>query len=97
MDVVRGRARVDDNHRFIRTVLRELGCVVEDLSDVGRGMSDLLVKTPGGTVLLVEVKNPDQPPSKRRLTPDETKVALRWGASYVVVETEPQARAVAKR
>lgn len=91
------RARhTDANHATIRETLRACMCVVEDLSDVGRGIPDLLVKTPRGTVLLVEVKNPAQPASKRRLSADEALVAARWGESYRVVQTADDAIALAR-
>ena len=48
--------------------LRLAGCLVTDLSQVGRGVPDLLVKLPGGQLLLIEVKAP-----KGKLTPDQIK------------------------
>lgn len=94
---MRRRARTDGNHSAIRKALREEGCVVEDTSDVGRGFPDLLIRTPAGTVLLVEIKNPEQPRCRRKLRSQQEAVALRWKASYVVIETEAAARAVARR
>ena len=82
---MRRARRTDGNHAEIRTVLRQLGCVVEDLSDVGRGIPDLLVRTPKGRVLLVEVKDGSKPPSRQRLTEEEIGVANRWDGVYLVV------------
>lgn len=90
-------ARRDANHAEVREILREEGCEVEDTGDAGNGFPDLVVKTPRGTVILVEIKDGKKPPSARKLTDKEQKLAARWGSSYVVVEDELQARAVAKR
>jgi len=64
---------------------------------VGRGFSDLVVKTRAGTVLLVEVKDGKKPPSARALTPDEAAFANRWQASYVIVSSVDEAIAVSRR
>lgn len=82
---MRRARRTDSNHAEVRDFLRKAGCVVEDTSDVGRGFPDLLVKTPKGAVLLVEIKDGSKPPSRRFLTEDERAVAVRWGESYRVV------------
>jgi hypothetical protein len=83
--IMRRPRRTDGNHATIRDTLRRCGCVVEDLSDVGRGIPDLLVLTPKGRVLLVEVKDGSQPPSKQRLTEEEVGVANRWTGHYLIV------------
>jgi len=93
---VRRARRVDANHAQIRGVLRALCPVVEDLSDVGRGMPDLLLKTARGSVYLVEVKDGRRPPSERKLSPAEEATAVRWGASYRVVLSEDEAIALAR-
>lgn len=92
---MRRARRVDANQGQIVAALRTAGCVVEITSDVGRGFPDLVVRTPRGTALLVEVKDGSKPPSARALTNDERAVALRWGTAYRVVETELAARALA--
>ena len=76
--------------------LRNLCCVVEVISDVGRGLPDLLVKTPRGRIALAEVKDPNQPLSKQKLTPLELEVQRRWGDSYVVLKTHDDAIALAR-
>lgn len=54
---MRRAARTDGNHGEIVTALRRVGCVVLDLSRVGEGCPDLLVRAPGqGDLLLMEVK-----------------------------------------
>jgi hypothetical protein len=94
---MRHRRRVDRNHSEIRAVLRSLCPAVEDLSDVGRGVPDLLVRTRAGTVLLVEVKDGEAPPSRQRLTPDEAAFANRWTSAYVIVSTVDEAIAASRR
>jgi len=94
---MRHRRRVDRNHGQIRDALRALGCVVEDTSDVGRGFPDLVVRTRAGTVLLVEVKDGEAPPSRQRLSPDEAAMANRWGSSYAIVSSVDEAVAAARR
>lgn len=74
--VGRGRpCKVDGNHAEIRSVLRDIGAKVEDLSAVGSGVPDLLVIY-RGRIHLLEVKDGSKPPSARRLTPDQK----RWHA-----------------
>jgi hypothetical protein len=83
---MRRQARTDRNHAEIRDGLRRV-TVVEDLSDVGRGIPDLLARHLRGYPVLLEVKDPGKPPSARKLTSDEQACALRWGSAYRVVLT----------
>lgn len=55
---MRRKRRVDSNQAEIVEALRSHGCSVEVLSDVGRGVPDLLVGYDGKNLLL-EVKSPD--------------------------------------
>jgi Holliday junction resolvase len=87
---VRKRGRVDGNHSEIVKALRQAGVSVLSLADIGNGCPDLLCAVPKKTVLL-EVKDPSQPPSKRRLTPDEQQFHDVWRGQIVVVETPEQA------
>lgn len=75
---MRGAARVDDNQAEIVDALRRCGCLVEVLSRVGRGVPDLLVGTPRGRLIMIEVKDGKKPPSERRLTPDQREWHQRW-------------------
>jgi hypothetical protein len=94
---VRRARKVDRNHAEVRDVLRSLCLAVEDLSDVGRGIPDLLVKTARAKVYLVEVKDGLLSPSRRRLTDDEVRVQARWGSSYRVVHSVDEAIELAKQ
>ena len=92
---MRRRAKADRNHAELSGLFRALGCVVEDIHDIGRGLGDLLVRLPhGGRVLLVEIKDGERPPSERKLTPAEAKQAARWGDAYVVVTSQADVRAL---
>jgi hypothetical protein len=62
------KARTDDNHAAIRMTLRICGWYVRDCSAVGDGFADFLLAKPGRGIVLVEVKDPAKPPSKRKLT-----------------------------
>jgi len=73
--------------------LRAAGCTVEVLSDVGRGVPDLLVGIRGRN-LLVEVKDGSLPPSRRRLTDDELAWHARWRGAVVVVHDVHEAIAI---
>lgn len=63
---------MDGNHAMIAQAFRALGCSVESLAQVGKGVPDLLVARRGIT-WLIEVKQP-----KGKETPDQTEWAARW-------------------
>jgi len=92
------RARVDANQPAIVKVLRQCGCSVQSLASVGKGCPDLLVghyhSGPGGDGsrnYLFEVKDPDKPPSARRLTPDEKRWHECWEGQVHTIETAEEA------
>jgi hypothetical protein len=59
--------------------LRAMGYLVQDLSQVGGGVPDLLLGTPcRGHLFLCEVKDPSKPPSKRSLTDDQKRWHWDW-------------------
>ena len=70
--------------------LRAIGATVQSLADLGKGVPDLLVGWRGKNWLM-EVKDWKQPPSKRRLTPDEKKWHQSWNGQVHVVETFDEA------
>lgn len=87
---MRRAARTDANHAQIVATARKCGCTVLDLSKVGDGCPDLLlgISTADGTKnLLVEVKNPLQPPNKRKLNDDQVKFHGAWKGPIAVVES----------
>lgn len=69
---MRQTAKIDQNQPDLVKQLRDMGAAVQHLHQLGGGVPDLLVGY-RGRWLVVEVKNPALPPSKRQLTPDEIK------------------------
>lgn len=82
--------RIDANQPSIVRALREIGASVQSLSELGRGVPDLLVGYRGKNWLM-EIKDWKQPPSKRKLTPDEKKWHQQWTGQVHVVETFDEA------
>jgi Holliday junction resolvase len=76
---------VDRNQGEIVTALRSVGCEVAITSALGGGFPDLTVLH-RGRVVLFEVKDPDKPPSAKRLTDAERDFARKWQGAYFVVE-----------
>jgi hypothetical protein len=78
--------RTDTNQPEIVEALRAAGATVQHLHMVGQGCPDLLVGRQGYT-FLIEVKDGDKPPSKRKLT-DREKIWHFWwdGVPVDVVE-----------
>lgn len=88
-------ARVDDNHGEIVEALRDIGCSVLSLAQLGKGCPDLLVARHNCGNLLLEVKDGRKPPSARRLTNDELKFHGSWQGPLAVVDSvESAIRAV---
>ena len=83
---MRQRPRLDGNQQEMVRALRARGCSVQSLAGVGAGVPDLLVGR-GGVNVLVEVKDPARPPSKRRLTAAEQAWHDAWRGQSVVAET----------
>jgi hypothetical protein len=82
--------RVDANQSSIVRALREIGASVQSLADLGKGVPDIAVGYRGKNFLF-EIKDWKQPPSKRRLTPDEKKWHQSWNGQVHVVETFDEA------
>lgn len=81
--------RVDANQGVIVKTFRDMGAKVLILSEVGKGVPDILVGIDrGATVkksgknryvcLLAEIKDGSKPPSARKLTEDEQKFHNEW-------------------
>jgi hypothetical protein len=79
---MRRAARTDANQSEIVAALRQAGCSVQPLHQLGGGVPDLLVGklTSNGIRLnyLLEVKDANKPPSKRQLTSDEAAWHQHW-------------------
>lgn len=85
---MRRAARTDGNHKAIRDALRKSGRPVKDLSHVGGGVPDLLTMATDGRLVFIEVKNPEMPPSARRLTAHEQRFADIFPVSVVLTVEE---------
>ena len=81
-------ARTDTNQSAIVQALRDAGCSVQLLHQMGGGIPDLLVATPSGETLLIEVKS-----DKGSLTPDQMQWMSRWRGRVEVVRTVEEALA----
>jgi len=75
-------ARVDENQKCIVSGLRQSGASVLSLAAVGKGCPDLLVLR-SGRLYLLEIKNPEKPPSQQRLTKDQVAFHKIWPVSVV--------------
>jgi hypothetical protein len=87
---MRYAARIDRNQPEIVAALRAIGCQVIPTHTVGQGFPDLVVDYHGRSCL-VEVKDPLQPPSKRRLTPAQAEFHAAWTGPIYTVETPEDA------
>ena len=87
--MVRRAARIDENQPGLVDEFRRLGATVEIHSAWPCGY-DLLVHAFGQSVR-VEVKNPDQPPSKQRLTENEQQAHDNNPATYAVIRNAAEA------
>ena len=90
---MRTAARVDANQPKIVQALRQIGATVQHLYMVGDGCPDLLVGFRGINYVL-EIKDGDKPPSKRKLTDDETRWHDDWRGEVVIVNGIAEAIAV---
>lgn len=90
--------RTDSNQAQVMRGLRAMGYRVEDLSQVGSGVPDLLVGTPCSRLVLLEVKDGAKPPSRRALTPDQQAWHLEWDRFpvFVVLSAEDAHTQIAK-
>jgi Holliday junction resolvase len=80
--------RIDANQNDIVDALREAGAVVRIISQ-GDGIPDLLVGYNGFTILM-EVKDGDKVPSKRKLTEAEQKFFDEWEGGLLVIVNNVQ-------
>jgi hypothetical protein len=91
--VMMRKARVDANQAEIVQALRLAGCTIQHLHTVGHGCPDLLVGIAGVNYLL-EVKDGQKPPSKRKLTPDEIAWHEQWSGQVAIVYNVDEALAI---
>jgi len=65
--------------------LRASGFSVALTHTLGQGFPDMVVGF-GNYNLLVEIKDPEKPPSQRKLTPDEEEWHANWKGCVIVAE-----------
>lgn len=90
---MRVRARVDRNQPEIVAGLRKAGAVVHCTHQLGGGFPDVFCNF-RGRIFGFEIKDPQQPPSGRKLTDDEKAFLDNWnrcGETIFVIETVEQA------
>lgn len=76
--------KVDSNQKNIVEALRQIpGVSVAVTSSLGEGYPDLTIGRQGKTYL-VEIKDGDKSPSKRKLTDDEQQFKDNWTGHYAV-------------
>lgn len=83
---MRRAAKVDTNQPAIVQALREVGATVEPTHMLGRGFPDIVVGF-RGVNYLIEIKDGEKSPSKRRLTSDEKEWHLAWNGTVDIVES----------
>lgn len=94
----RWAARTDKTHKPIVDALRHIGCSAVSLAAVGKGCPDILVATPSGVTLCMEVKSPGGQ-RKRGKTQARTDAAQadwheNWKGLVAVVESVEEATAI---
>lgn len=87
---MRRAAKIDANQREVVKALRAIGCTVAITSSLGDGFPDLVVGYRGRNYL-IEVKDGNKPPSRRKLTKDEKQFSESWKGQYAVVESIDEA------
>jgi hypothetical protein len=94
---MRRRGRVDENHAAIVDLLRGFDCSVISTAGVGDGFPDLVVGFQGVTHL-IEIKDGDKSPSRRRLTDDEREWHATWrGEAVYVLESARDAEQLVRQ
>jgi hypothetical protein len=87
---LRTASRVDGNQAEIVRTLRAVGASVLHTHQL-KNCFDILVGYRGRTFLM-EIKDPAQPPSGRKLTPGEAEFKANWrGSPYHIVHTPDEA------
>lgn len=84
---MRRAAKIDRNQPEIVAALERVGCQVLHLHRVGGGCPDLLVKTRGGRLLLLEIKDGAKPTGKRQLNLEQKRFHSEWEPCCRVVES----------
>jgi len=79
-------ARIDRNQPEIVDALRKVGATVQHLHSVGKGCPDIVVGYQGQNYL-IEIKDGEKPPSRRKLTDDEQAFLDTWRGQIAVANS----------
>lgn len=79
-------ARKDANQDEIVSALRSIGATVTSVHQIGNGLPDVICGFRGKNYLL-EIKDGNKPPSRRRLTEDEKRWHKQWQGHVDIVES----------
>jgi hypothetical protein len=91
---MRRAARIDGNQRIVVDAVRVIGASVQSLAGVGNGCLDLLVGYRGMNFIF-ELKDPNKPPSHRRLTEAQVDWLANWkGQALPVLSANQMIREV---
>ena len=94
---MRTRGRTDANQAEIVHYLRKrCGCTVQSLAEIGHGCPDILVGVRGSN-LAFEIKDPQQPPSKRQLTYEEQLWHENWNGQIDTVTSLEEILEIVRR
>lgn len=85
------RCRTDDNQTEIVDALRRVGCSVQSLADIGQGCPDLLIGHPVRGLFLLEVKDGNKSPSRRKRTMKQVIWHAEWKWPVHVVNSVDEA------
>jgi hypothetical protein len=80
---MRRAARIDDNQKEIVQALRAVGASVAVTSALGDGFGDIVIGFRGQN-FIIEIKDENKPPSKRKLTPAEEEFHNGWNGQIDV-------------
>lgn len=83
-------AKVDDNQTEIVKALRQVGATVKALHAVGDDFPDLAVGYHGRTYL-IEIKDGNKPPSRRKLSPGQKEFHESWRGHAAVANNVDEA------
>lgn len=87
---VRRASATDANQPEIVKALRAIGCSVQTLHEVGKGVPDILAGLRGKNYL-IEIKDGSKPPSGRQLTSDQKDWHAGWRGTVHVVKNVDEA------
>lgn len=83
---MRKHGRTDANQKAIVDTLRACGVSVADTSALGDGFPDLVCGRHGVNYML-EIKDGDKSPSRRKLTADEELFHTEWRGTIFIVQS----------